>query len=67
MGRARAEVIPGSGLVCVAGCSFIAPSVCPLGDEGNLESCSGFLVGGASACPLVGGAGTWPSDGHGNV
>ena len=29
--------------------------------EAGLEACSGFLVTEASACPVVGGPGSWPS------
>lgn len=34
--------------------SFLAFGVCPLVIEASLEACSGFPVGGAGACPLVG-------------
>ena len=38
----------------------------PVGEAG-LEACAGFLMGGASACPLVRGIGSWPSGGRGCV
>ena len=47
-----------------AGLYFLASSICPLLGEASLEPCAVFLVGGASACPLVGVAGFWPSDGE---
>ena len=37
-------------------CGFLASGVCPLMGEAGLEVCAGFLVGGARACPLMGGA-----------
>lgn len=43
-------------------CSFLASDVCPLVGEVVLEACAGFLVGRASACLLVGGAGSWSSE-----
>lgn len=33
--------------------------------EAGLEAGAGFLAGGAGACPLVPGAGSWPFDGQG--
>ena len=33
-------------------------------DEAGLEACAGLLVGGAGACPLVGGTVSWPSGGQ---
>ena len=47
--------------------SFIRSGICPLVGEAGLEVCVSFLVGGADACSLVGGAGSWPSDGQGQV
>ena len=47
--------------------SFLLSGVCPLVGEAGLEACAGFLVGGAGACPLVYGAGYWPSGGQGHV
>ena len=47
--------------------SFLASDVCPLVGETGLEACVGFLVRGAGACPLVAGAGSWPSGGQGHV
>ena len=35
--------------------------------EAGLEACVGFLAGRADACPLVGGAGSWPSGRQGCV
>lgn len=43
--------------------SFLASGVCSLVDEAGLDVESGFLVGGASTCPLVGEAGSWSSGG----
>ena len=48
-------------------CSFLPSGVCPLVGEAGLEACAGFLVGGVSACPLVGRAVSWPSGGQGSV
>ena len=48
-------------------CSFLPSRVCPFMDECGLEVCAGFLVGRASACPLVGGVGSWPSGVPGHV
>ena len=45
-------------------CSFLAPHVCILVGEADLEASVGFLVWGASAFPLVVGAGPWPSGGQ---
>ena len=47
--------------------SFLASGVCPLVGEASPEACAGFLVGGACACPLVGGAGSWTSGDQGCV
>ena len=33
--------------------------------EAGLKACTGFLAG--EACPLVGGTGSWPSDGLDHV
>ena len=33
--------------------------------EAGLETSVGFLAGGASVCPLVGGAGSWLTGGQG--
>ena len=41
--------------------------VWPLVGGARLEVCTGFLEGRASDCPLVGGAGSWPSGGLGCV
>lgn len=46
--------------------SFVS-GVCPLVVEAGLEACAGFLAGQACTCPLVGEAGSWPSDGLGYV
>ena len=35
--------------------------------ESGLEACAGFLVGGTSTCPLVGGAVSWLFGGQGYV
>ena len=35
--------------------------------ETGLEANAGFLVGRVGACPLVSGAGSWPSGGQGHV
>ena len=35
--------------------------------EAGLEACAGFLVEVAGACPLIVGAGSWPSGGQGHV
>ena len=48
-------------------CIFLASGVCCLVFEGGLEVWADFLVGEASACPLVGGARSWPSGGQGHV
>ena len=45
--------------------SFLASGICTLVCEAGIEACAGFLVGGAGACALVGGAGSWPSGGQG--
>ena len=47
--------------------SFLVSGVCLLVGEAGLETCAGFLVGGASVCPLVGGAGSWPSGWQGHA
>ena len=46
---------------------FLVSGVCPLVGEAGLETCAGFLVGGAGACLLVGGVVFWPSGGQGHV
>ena len=48
-------------------CSFLASGVCSVVGETDLEVCAGFLARGASACPLVGRVGSWPSCGLGPV
>ena len=54
-----------SGLCCMIIAFFLVS--CPLVDEAGLVVWSLFLVGGAHACPMVGGSGSWPSGrlGHG--
>lgn len=47
--------------------SFLASGVFPLEDKAGLKAYAGFLVEGASACPLVGGARSWPSGGQGQI
>ena len=47
--------------------SFLSSGVSPLVAEAGLETCAGFLERRASACPLVGRAGSWPSGGQGCV
>lgn len=46
-----------------AGSYFLALGPCFLVGEAGLEACTVFLVGGVSVCPLVDGAGWWPSGG----
>ena len=45
-------------------CGFLKSCVCPMVGEAGLEVCAGFLGAMAGACPLVGGAGSWPSGGQ---
>ena len=47
--------------------SFPASGVCPLVGEAGGEACVGFQQGGASVCPLVKGARSWPSGEQGSV
>ena len=49
-------------------CIFLAflVSALPAFDSG-LEASAGFLVGGAGACLLVGGIGSWPSGGQDHI
>lgn len=47
--------------------SFPASGVCPLVGEAGGEACVGFQQGGASVCPMVNGARSWPSGGQGSV
>ena len=42
----------------------VASDICCLVVEVGPGACAGFLLGRTSACPLVGGAGSSPSDGH---
>ena len=49
------------------GHNFLASGVCSLEGEVCLEPCVGFLAGASGACPLVRGAGSWPSGGQGHV
>ena len=44
--------------------SFLASDVSLLVGEAGLEASAGFLKGRAGDCPLVGGAGSWPSGGQ---
>lgn len=44
--------------------SFLASGVFPLEDKAGLKAYAGFLVEGASACPLVGGARSQPYSGQ---
>lgn len=48
-------------------CSFLASGVCPLVSMGDLEASTVFLERRASACPLEGGTGSWPSGGQGHL
>ena len=55
-------------LVCrLQNCSVLASGVCPQVGEAGVEAYAGFLAGGASACPLVRGVGSWPSGGQGHA
>ena len=45
----------------------LASSVCPLVVEVGPGVCADFLVGETGACPLVGGAGSYPSGGQSRV
>ena len=47
--------------------SFLTSGICSLVGEAALESWAGFLVGGAGVCPLLHGAGSWPSGGLDHV
>ena len=47
--------------------SFLASVFCPLMGEAGPEACAGFPVGGASACPLVGGEVLWTPGGWSHV
>ena len=70
-GPACPRVVSGlllAGWVCrLWDCGFLASGICPLVGEAGLEASAGFLEGKASACPLVGGAGSWPAGGQGHV
>ena len=44
----------------------IASGVCLQVSDAGLQACTGFLVGGVGACPLVGGIEPWPSGGEGH-
>lgn len=46
---------------------FLASGVCPLLGETGLEAPAGPREGSASARPLVGGAGSWPTNGLGGL
>ena len=51
------------------GCKIVFPLAfvaCLMGEVGP-GACAGFLVGETSACPLVGGAGSYPSSEQGHV
>ena len=67
MGKARAQLVTGDSLACVADHRFLASGVWSLVGEAGLEASAGFVVGGASVCLLVGGAGSWSSGGQGHV
>ena len=57
------------GLLSI-GCSILVPiafGVCPLMVEVGQGTYAGLLVGGTDVCPLVGGAGSCPSDVQGCV
>ena len=50
---------------CFSGYRFVvslASGICPLVDEVVPGGCTGFLLGGTGACPLVCGNGSHPSD-----
>lgn len=49
------------------GCSPSCFWCLPLVGEVDLGACTGFLMGGNGACPLVGGAGSCPSGGQGHI
>ena len=44
--------------------NFLASDICLLVGKTGPETLANFLVGGALACPLVGGAESWPSAGQ---
>ena len=67
VGRARPSSSEGKVWPALQDCFFLASCFCTLVGEVGLEACAGFLVGGAGACPLVGGAGSWPSGVLGHV
>ena len=43
----------------------LVSAVCSLVDEAVLGACAGFLVSRTGSCPLVSGAGSYPSGGQG--
>ena len=69
-GQGPAGTRVGSGLLWVGWvCRLqdhgsLESGVCPLGGETGLEASASFLEGGAGACPLVDGAGSWSSGGQ---
>ena len=69
--------MPCAVLFCLTscGCNFLSSrcsvvvilvsAVCSLVDEAVLGACAGFLVSRTGSCPLVSGAGSYPSGGQG--
>ena len=62
-GQDLAQLVSGQA----AGSVFLASGVCPLVGETIPEGSASFQEGRACACPLLGGAGSWPSGGQGHV
>ena len=57
-------------VLCSPDCRIVvclASGVCPLVVEVDPGTCAGFLLEGTGAFPVVGGAGSCPSDGQGHV
>lgn len=46
---------------------YFSSGFCPVVGEAGLETSTGFLLGRAAACPLMGGAESWFSAGQGHV
>ena len=49
------------------GCILLSSGFCPVVDEAGLETSTGFLLGRAATCPLMGRAESWSSAGEGHV
>ena len=56
--RVGSDLLMADSVFRMLGHSFLASVIFSQMDEADLEACAGFLAGGTSACPLLGGTGS---------